>query len=203
MQLADGQTKRFRWIKRDDMAAMYANSGTPNATMTQTSHQLTIGNDMGTNATVSQLDDNTFMITTNVGTTNTGITIFGATGGNAGLTQGSPPNPPPIDPRVLNKYLLASDLLEKFIADIGELGVKEGEVLSIPIELFINWLVCRAAEQDGHAAPDGLRALPSNVTPIRDDRCRCCGQFITAHRRQAGVLFCSDAHMNQHLAKTA
>jgi len=182
--------------------AAFMDTGTP-STITQTSHMLTIGNDMGTNATVSQLDDGVFLITTQSGNQNTGMTIFGTSGGSVNFGS-TPPNPPrPIDPRVLNKYLLASDLLEKFIADVGELGIREGEVLSIPIELFINWLVCRAAEQDGHAAPDGLKALPSNVTPIRNDRCRCCGQFITTHRRQSGVLFCSGQHMDRYLEKIA
>lgn len=184
--------------------AAFMNSGTPTAsTMTAVTHMLTIGNDSGGNATVAQLDDTNFLITTNVGTTNTGMTIFGTAGGNAGFGQNSPPNPPPIDPRVLNEYLNASDLLEKFIADVGDLGARQGDILSIPLELFINWLVCKSAEEDGHRPPEGLKALPSNVTPIRNDRCRCCGQFITTHRRQAGVLFCSGAHMDQFLAKTA
>lgn len=182
--------------------AAFIHAGT-NATMaTATQHMLSIGNDTGQTCAVSQLDDNNFLISTgNTQTsTNAGITIFGGTGGNA------PPmtvDTPRLDPRILNKYLTASDLLESFIADVGRLGAKQGDILNIPIELFVNWLVCKAAEEDGHAAPEGLKALPSNVTPIRSDRCRCCGQFITAHRRKAGVLFCSSAHMDQYLAKSA
>lgn len=189
------------------MAAFLHTGATPNSTTTNCAvRELTIGNDMGTNATVSQMDDDTFIVSTNAGTGSTGIAVYGTA--NGGLTiqspvQNAPPPPPPTDPRVLNQYLLASDLLEKFIADIGELGVKEGEVLNIPIELFINWLVCRAAEEDGHDAPVGLKALPTNVTPIRGDRCRCCGQFITAHRRKAGVLFCSDEHLDKFMEKSA
>jgi len=186
--------------------AAFIHAGT-NATMaTATQHMLSIGNDTGQTAAVSQLDDNTFFIFfgTPQTTTNTGITIYGGTsGGNAGFGSSPPPQNPRLDPRILNKYLTASDLLEAFIADVGKLGAKEGDILNIPIELFINWLVCKAAEEDGHDAPEGLKALPSNVTPIRNDRCRCCGQFITEHRRQAGVLFCSTAHMDQYLAKTA
>jgi len=182
--------------------AAFINAGTNSVqTATAATHMLTIGNDSGQTCAVSQLDDDNFLISTQTTNTNTGITIFGGT--NGGSIPPMTVDTPRIDPRILNQYLSASDLLEKFIADIGARGIKEGEVLNVPIELFINWLVCKAAEEDGHAPPEGLKQLPSNVVPIRGDRCRCCGQFITAHRRKAGVLFCSDAHMDQYLAKTA
>lgn len=51
--------------------------------------------------------------------------------------------------REFNKYVSSSDVLEAFIKDVGKLGVKQSEVFSLPIELFINWLIIRAAEKDG------------------------------------------------------
>lgn len=51
--------------------------------------------------------------------------------------------------REFNKYVNASDLLESFIRDVGKLGVKQKDIFSLPIDLFINWLIVKAAEKDG------------------------------------------------------
>lgn len=50
--------------------------------------------------------------------------------------------------REFNKYVNASDLLESFIRDVGKLGVKQKDIFSLPIDLFINWLIVKAAEKD-------------------------------------------------------
>ena len=59
--------------------------------------------------------------------------------------------------REFNPYINASDLLEDFIKFVGQLGVKQSEVLNVPINAFIHWLVFKAAERDG----DGVGDLPS------------------------------------------
>ena len=53
--------------------------------------------------------------------------------------------------REFNKFVNSSDVLEAFIRDAGKAGVKQKEVFNLPIELFINWLIVRAAEKDGEA----------------------------------------------------
>lgn len=59
--------------------------------------------------------------------------------------------------REFNRYLNASDLLEQFIEDLGSMGVTQQDMLRVPIEAFINWLIISAAKKDG----DSLEGLPS------------------------------------------
>lgn len=60
--------------------------------------------------------------------------------------------------REFNPYINASDLLEAFIREVGKLdGVDQGDVLDLPIEAFINWIILEAAKKDG----DPLEGLPS------------------------------------------
>lgn len=60
--------------------------------------------------------------------------------------------------REFNPYINASDLLEAFINEVGALdGVDQGDVLRLPIEAFINWIILQAAKRDG----DPLENLPS------------------------------------------
>jgi hypothetical protein len=182
----------------DRMAYFDTGTSTASAFSTTTTNQLTIWNDSGTTATIDTIDTsagNQFLITTG-----------SSTGGAPNLyTYTPPPGPPPpqFDPRILNRFLSASDLLEQFIEDLGTLGVKQGEVLSIPVELFINWLIVKAAEEDGHAPPDDIKALPDNVVQIRHDRCRDCGRFVTQSRRDAQVFFCNGAHADHYVEKAA
>lgn len=53
-----------------------------------------------------------------------------------------------------NKFINATDLIESFIKALGEKGVKQTDVLSIPIELFFTWLVAEAAKQDAEEVPE-------------------------------------------------
>lgn len=142
--------------------------------------------------------------TTTTNTTTTGwFTISGGTGGttasflSTGASNYPYPQPTP-DPRVLNRYLNASDLLEEFIRDLKPLGVKQDEVLNVPIELFINWLVIRSAEEDGiedHDAP----ALPDLIE--RNDRCKSCGRYVTNSIRKSQNLFCNGVCLDNHRRK--
>lgn len=99
--------------------------------------------------------------------------------------------------RDFNRYLNASDLLEEFIGYLGSLGLGKTDVLQIPVELFIMWVVIRAAEQDGEPAPQEQEQLRLASRTLQLPRCRCCGRFIS-HRHQAlGVQFCSGEHMDK------
>ena len=92
-----------------------------------------------------------------------------------------------------NRFLNASDILEDFIKFVGGLGIKRRELMALPVSAFIQFLIVRAAQEDGEEA--GMEAvvalLPS--APKRK-RCACCGRFIRASSRQ---MFCSADHAAQ------
>lgn len=111
------------------------------------------------------------------------------------------PQPTP-DPRVLNRYLNASDLCEEFIRDLGDLGVKQGEILAVPMELFFNWLVVKAAEEDGYAVDD-IPKLPERLETYRRDRCRACGRFLPTWKREQGMLYCNGDHFDRAATRLA
>lgn len=96
-----------------------------------------------------------------------------------------------------NRFINASDLLEEFIKDLGVCGVKQDEVLNIPIELFINWLVIRAAEQDGEEPPEDIPKLET-VAKYKPPQCKTCGRFISKRRKEAGMLFCNSEHFKRY-----
>jgi hypothetical protein len=100
-----------------------------------------------------------------------------------------------------NKYINASDLLEAFIKDLGGLGVKQGEVLDVPINLFINWLILNAADQDGDDTPDDVPRLEASVKPTKHPKCLCCGKFISKTLVEHKIHFCSPHHHERYLAK--
>jgi hypothetical protein len=114
----------------------------------------------------------------------------------------APVVPPKIDPRIVSRYLNASDLLEEFIKDIGALGIRQSEVLAVPIELFINWLIVKSAEEDDKADEvKDIPKLPSAFSTYRRDRCRCCGRFVTAQARKMDMYFCSGEHYSKFMSR--
>jgi hypothetical protein len=103
--------------------------------------------------------------------------------------------------REFNRYINASDLLAEFVEFLGAERLTEREALKIPIELFVAWMIVRAAEQDGEDAAEGDRLrLASGAQIARSPRCRCCGRFIARRRARNGVLFCSGDHQERWLA---
>jgi hypothetical protein len=109
--------------------------------------------------------------------------------------------------REFNKYLNASDLLEEFIGYLGSLKLTKEEVLQVPIETFIMWLIISAAEADQEDKPSQeilmLESKVDELKTIRKPRCKCCGQFIHHSRKRAGIEFCSGVHMDKWFAKAA
>lgn len=104
-----------------------------------------------------------------------------------------------------NKFLNASDMLEQFLQEVAPLARSKHEFLNLPIELFIKWLVIKAAEQDGEAAPQEV-SLPVPLLPAprrHIHRCRSCQRFIPRKRYDAGVFFCKPEHMTRYLEKVA
>jgi hypothetical protein len=100
--------------------------------------------------------------------------------------------------REFNRFVNASDLLENFIRDLGRAGLKQGEVLGVPVEMFINWLVYKAAEADGDPIPEGVPRLEDQRRSRQHPRCRQCGRYIKKKLVEAGVVFCSGAHLDRY-----
>lgn len=97
--------------------------------------------------------------------------------------------------REFNKYINASDILEEFILFLGKMGAKQGEVLNVPIELFINWIIFRASQEDGEETePPKLEA---NIVP----RCNYCKRFISKVKSNLGINFCNELHLSKFMLK--
>lgn len=92
--------------------------------------------------------------------------------------------------REFNPYLNASDLLAKFIGYCGTLGVRQDEVLRLPVELFVQWLVVEAAARDDDPLPEGMKPMPQLVRPHVAPRCRWCRRFVPRWFAAVGFGFC-------------
>jgi hypothetical protein len=82
--------------------------------------------------------------------------------------------PPPSPPKEFNKFINASDLMEKFIEFLGTEKVRSHEVMDMPVELFIKWLVIEAAIADKEEPPVTLELPP----PKRQPQCLQCKRFM-------------------------
>lgn len=102
--------------------------------------------------------------------------------------------------REFSPHLNASDLLAQFVRYVGGLGVRQKEVLSLPIELFINWLVIEAAERDQDQIP--AEVVPVERHPVlataRRPRCLGCGKFIPRLYYRNRFPFCGPEHGARH-----
>lgn len=99
--------------------------------------------------------------------------------------------------RDFNPYLNASDLLARFVEFLGILGVRQRDMASIPLPLFINWLVIEAAAADGDPVPAGvsLPLLPKPRTAVQfKPRCQVCQRFIPHVFGKRGFLWCGPQH---------
>ena len=105
--------------------------------------------------------------------------------------------------REFNRYINTSDLLEEFIRDCGKFGARQNQVLHVPIELFINWLIIKAAEEDGDKPPKDVKLLEDSarLLPSSHHRCLWCGKFITNDRFELGVNFCDEIHAYLYMRK--
>ena len=107
------------------------------------------------------------------------------------------PNPPKImAPMAFNKYVNASDLLEEFIAFLHSEHVPKAEIMGLPIEHFIKWLIIRACEVD-QEEPGVVLALPA---PKPKPRCLGCGQWM---KRTATLLLHGEHCASFHFARMA
>lgn len=108
--------------------------------------------------------------------------------------------------RDFNPYVNASDLLEEFIKFCGEEDVSQQEFLKLPLELFIAWMVTRAAEKDGDEPDPMEKAILHNgmakLAPPSKPKCFHCGRFISMDKFRMGMNFCNGDHMDRHLVRS-
>lgn len=91
--------------------------------------------------------------------------------------------------REFNPFVNASDKIEDFIRFCGDQGIRQGEMLDLPIKLFIGWLIIEAAKADREPEPDVplIPDLRRHTTP----RCLGCGRFIRRDAATKGLFYCS------------
>lgn len=102
--------------------------------------------------------------------------------------------------REFNRFINASDLIADFIEDMGKMGARQDQVLNVPIELFINWLIHKAAEKDQEPSPQDVPRLEYQVKKLIP-RCKYCGKFLTSKLVNNGINFCNSSHMDKFLLK--
>lgn len=104
--------------------------------------------------------------------------------------------------REFSPHLNASDMLAQFVKYVGSLGVQQAEVLGLPIELFINWLIIEAAERDHDAVPPDVVPVFEHreVQLILRPKCLSCGRFIPRLHRQHRFPFCGVEHAARYVS---
>ena len=98
--------------------------------------------------------------------------------------------------REFSPHLNASDMLAQFVKYVGLLGVRQKEVLGLPIELFISWLIIEAAERDKDPVPDDVKRIEHHPQIIEAQRPKClaCGRFIPRLYYRNRFPFCRPEH---------
>jgi len=100
--------------------------------------------------------------------------------------------------RNFNPFINASDKLEEFIRFCGQHGVRKEEMLQLPINLFIGWLILEAAKADQEPEPS-IPLLP-NLRKHTKPRCKC-GRFISLDFVKKQIAFCSPLCFNKYYEK--
>lgn len=95
--------------------------------------------------------------------------------------------------RDFSPHLNASNMVAKFVEYVGSLKIDPGEILNLPIELFINWLVIEAAERDQDPIPEGVVPITQHdrLKRVLHPQCMSCGRFIC---RNSNIPFCNVDH---------
>lgn len=101
--------------------------------------------------------------------------------------------------REYNKFVGGSDLLEEFIQYLGSLNLSQKEAMNISVEMFITWLIIKAAEKDQEDVPvQEVLMLETNVKQKKQHpHCKCCGRFIRLAYKKSGIEFCNGSHMDK------
>lgn len=104
--------------------------------------------------------------------------------------------------RDFNVFMNASDRLEDFVRFCGQHGVTQDEMMHLPINLFVGWLVLEAAKADREPEPDDINLIP-DLRRIKKPRCISCGRFITKAKKVAKVEYCSTKCFEAQMALAA
>jgi hypothetical protein len=102
--------------------------------------------------------------------------------------------------REFNPFVNSSDLLAEFIRYLGTLNVKRSEVTSLPIGLFISWLIIRAAEADRDPIPEDVVPVPQHklLKARIHPQCNNCHKFIKRISATSGFLYCNPLCAEKH-----
>lgn len=130
--------------------------------------------------------------------------IFASTGGGVinsisiasnQLAHNPPYNPSQsAAPRRVNRFLATSDMLEEFLREMSAEGIGRASMLDLPIELFVSWLVVKAAEADQETVPENVTDPRRRIHALpKRHLCRGCNNEITADLRARGLQWCSAA----------
>lgn len=103
--------------------------------------------------------------------------------------------------REFNPFVNASDKIEDFIRFCGDQGIRQGEMLDLPIKLFIGWLIMEAAKADHEPDPNVplIPDLRRHTTP----RCLGCGRFIRRDAAAKGLMHCRSTCFEMHRGRPA
>lgn len=102
--------------------------------------------------------------------------------------------------REFNPYVSCSDIMEQFIGLCGKLGLKRQQLLQLPVELFIRFLILEAAKKDGEIPPTAPLEQHPALQAGRALRARCgrCGRFVRKQSAALGILFCGPQHLAEY-----
>lgn len=105
--------------------------------------------------------------------------------------------------REFNPYVNASDLLTRFLGYVAGLGIRKEDVKTLPLALFVNWLVLEAASKDQDEPPPEVVPVPKHrlLTARVKPRCLVCQRFIPRASAQAGFSYCDPDHAARHFAR--
>lgn len=96
--------------------------------------------------------------------------------------------------RNFNPFINASDKIEDFIRYCGKRGVRQHEMLDLPLSLFIGWLILEAAKADREPAPKDINLIPDLRRQITR-RCLGCGRFM---KRESQIDYCASPCFDRH-----
>jgi len=99
--------------------------------------------------------------------------------------------------RDFNSFVNASDKLEAFIKFCGAIGVRQSEMLDIPVKHFIAWLIVEAAKADGER-PEEIATFPDLRQHVHP-RCVNCGRFLARKHVERKIAFCRPVCLEKQL----
>lgn len=107
--------------------------------------------------------------------------------------------------RDFSPHINASDMLAQFVEYVATLGIDRSDVLGLPIELFINWLVISAAERDQDPVPAEIvpvqkhQAIANTLRPT----CLLCKRYIPREYHRNRFDFCNAEHGIEYVKRNA